>query len=138
VSLVGTLPADGAFEVGIAAHYASRFAGRRTASGERYDPGALTAAHRSLPFGTLVRVTRIDRDGAAVAGPIVVRINDRGPYAPARVIDLSGAAARRLGMWGGIARVRLEVIGTAAPAPARPRARAPERGAGRAGPYGPL
>ena len=97
-------------EEGIASHYASRFAGRKTASGAPYDPRAMTAAHRTLPFGTTLRVTRIDRAGAVVAGPIVVRVNDRGPYSKGRVIDLSEAAARKLGMLGDIARVRLEVI----------------------------
>ncbi len=97
-------------EEGIATHYAERFAGRTTASGELYRPGAMTAAHRTLPLGTVVRVTRIDGKGAPVAGPIEVRINDRGPYARGRIIDLSSEAARRLKMYGGIARVRLEVL----------------------------
>jgi rare lipoprotein A len=91
----------------MATFYASRFAGRRTASGERYDPGALTAAHRTLPLGTVVRVTRVDGSGGAV----LVRINDRGPYASGRIIDLSLAAARRLQMLqAGVVRVRLEVV----------------------------
>jgi rare lipoprotein A len=95
----------------MATYYASRFAGRRTASGERYNPGALTAAHRTLPLGTVVRVTRVDADGEAVAGPVTVRINDRGPYAIGRIIDLSMAAARRLHMLeDGVVRVRVEVI----------------------------
>ena len=90
----------------MATYYASRFAGRRTASGERYDPGELTAAHRTLPLGTLVRVTRVD-GGMSV----VVRINDRGPYASGRIIDLSMAAARRLHMLDtGVVRVRVEVL----------------------------
>jgi rare lipoprotein A len=95
---------------GIASYYAERFAGRTTASGEVYRPGAMTAAHPTLPLGTVVRVTRIDNKGAKVAGPIEVRINDRGPYARGRIIDLSSEAARRLKMYGGIARVRLEVL----------------------------
>jgi rare lipoprotein A len=97
-------------ELGLAAHYAARFAGRRTASGEPYRPEAFTAAHRTLPFGTLVRVTRVDRTGDPVSGPVTVRINDRGPWRAGRVIDLSAAAARRLRMLGGVARVRVEVI----------------------------
>jgi rare lipoprotein A len=91
----------------MATYYANRFAGRKTASGERYDPRALTAAHRTLPLGTVVRVTRVDGEGDAVT----VRINDRGPYSSGRIIDLSMAAARRLGMLQeGVVRVRLEVI----------------------------
>jgi rare lipoprotein A len=95
---------------GIATHYAARFEGRKTASGEPYRAAAMTAAHRTLPLGTRVRVTRIDAAGKTVAGPIEVRINDRGPYGRGRVIDLSEAAARRLGIFGGIARVRVEVL----------------------------
>jgi peptidoglycan lytic transglycosylase len=87
----------------MATYYAQRFAGRRTASGERYDPGELTAAHRTLPLGSMVRVTRADGSGSSV----VVRINDRGPYAAGRIIDLSMAAARRLHMLeSGVVRVR--------------------------------
>ena len=78
---------------GLASWYANRFHGRRTASGERYDKNALTAAHKTLPFGTLVRVKNV-RSGKEV----VVRINDRGPYAHKRLIDLSGAAAAALGI----------------------------------------
>lgn len=75
-----------------------------TASGERFNPNAMTAAHRTLRFNTVVRVTCI-RSGRSV----VVRINDRGPNVRGRVIDLSRAAARKLGM-GGLARVRVEVV----------------------------
>jgi rare lipoprotein A len=95
---------------GIATHYAARFEGRKTASGEPYRAAAMTAAHRTLPLGTRVRVTRIDAKGNRVAGPIEVRINDRGPYGRGRIIDLSGEAARRLGMLGGLARVRVEIL----------------------------
>jgi len=78
----------------------------KTASGERCDPNAMTAAHRSLPFGTKVKVENL-RNGRAV----VVRINDRGPYVSGRVIDLTRAAARRLGiMDSGVAPVRITVI----------------------------
>jgi rare lipoprotein A len=99
-------------QIGMATFYAARFAGRRTASGERYDPEALTAAHRSLPLGTLVRVIRIDSSGTPVSPPVVVKVNDRGPYAPGRILDLSLAAARRLGMLkAGVVRVRLEILG---------------------------
>jgi rare lipoprotein A len=81
-------------ERGKATYYANSLAGRRTASGERYDPRALTAAHKTLAFGTMVKVVRVD-DGREV----IVRINDRGPFAgDDRVIDLSRAAAEQLGM----------------------------------------
>jgi rare lipoprotein A len=91
----------------MATYYANRFAGRKTASGERYDPRALTAAHKTLPLGTVVRVTRVDGDQESVT----VRINDRGPYAAGRVIDLSLAAAKRLDMLrAGVIKVRVEVV----------------------------
>lgn len=92
---------------GRASWYGSRFHGRRTASGERFNAYAHTAAHRSLPFGTRVRVTNL-RNGRSV----VVRINDRGPYSGGRIIDLSRAAAETIGMLrSGTAPVRVEVIG---------------------------
>lgn len=97
--------------MGLASFYSSHLAGRRTASGERYNPQLLTAAHRTLPLGTVLRVTRIDDGGHRVSGPIVVRVNDRGPYGGTRIIDLSLAAARELQMIrAGVVRVRLEVI----------------------------
>jgi rare lipoprotein A len=104
-------------EIGMASHYAERFAGRKTASGEIYRPNMLTAAHRTLPLGTRLRVTRIDKLGHDVAGPIIVVVNDRGPYAHGRIIDLSSEAARRLGLYGTIGRVRIEVL-EPAPGPA--------------------
>lgn len=80
---------------GQASWYGEQFHGKRTASGERFDLNEMTAAHRSLPFGTRVCVR------SAVTGKsVVVRINDRGPFAPGRVIDLSKAAAKELGMMG--------------------------------------
>jgi rare lipoprotein A len=78
---------------GEASYYADRFAGQSTASGEPYDPAELTAAHRSLPFGSRVLVTN-EQTGRSV----VVTINDRGPFHRGRVIDLSRAAARRIGI----------------------------------------
>jgi rare lipoprotein A (peptidoglycan hydrolase) len=91
---------------GIASFYAGKFIGRRTANGERYTGRKLTAAHRVLPFGTYVKVTRLD-NGLSV----IVRINDRGPYVDGRVIDLSPAAARRLHMINnGVTQVKLEVV----------------------------
>ena len=89
---------------GGASYYGERFRGRRTASGARFNPDALTAAHRTLPFGTRLRVTNV-RNGRSV----IVRVNDRGPFHGARIIDLSKAAARRIGMvQSGTARVRIE------------------------------
>jgi rare lipoprotein A len=99
-----TAPAD-FLEEGIAAYYASAFHGRRTASGVPYDERDLTAAHRTLPFGTKVRVTHL-----ANGREVVVTINDRGPFTKGRVIDLSREAARRLHLiQDGIARVRVEI-----------------------------
>jgi rare lipoprotein A len=89
-------------EVGIASWYGPGFQGKRTANGERFDTRALTAAHKTLPFGTRVRVKSL-ADGKEV----VVRINDRGPFIAGRIIDLSRAAAQALGMRG-IKRVELE------------------------------
>jgi rare lipoprotein A len=90
---------------GMASWYGARFAGHRTASGERFNPGDLTAAHRTLPFGTRVRVTDAEGDS------VVVRINDRGPFARGRVIDLSQAAARELGLTrAGSGKVTLAVL----------------------------
>jgi rare lipoprotein A len=92
-------------EAGIASYYAEAHQGRRTANGERFDMHALTAAHRTLPFGTRVKVTSLDNGRS-----VVVRINDRGPYIKGRVIDLSKAAARELRFLDrGTTRVRLEV-----------------------------
>jgi peptidoglycan lytic transglycosylase len=88
----------------VASYYGKELAGRRTASGERFNPGAMTAAHRTLPFGTRVRVTNI-HNGRSV----IVRINDRGPFVKGRSIDLSSGAARAIGM-GTAANVRMEVI----------------------------
>jgi rare lipoprotein A len=95
-----------AAQVGVASYYAKKLDGRVTASGERYDMKELTAAHRTLPFGSRVKVTNL-HNGKSV----VVRINDRGPYAENRVIDLSYAAARALQFIDrGTTRVRLDVI----------------------------
>ncbi len=92
--------------VGRASYYGPGFQGKKTASGERFDMNALTAAHRRLPFGTRVRVTNLDNGKS-----VVVRINDRGPFKKSRVIDLSLAAARKIGMTAtGTARVKLEVL----------------------------
>jgi rare lipoprotein A len=93
-------------EEGLASWYGGKFQGRRTASGEVFDTNLFTAAHKTLPFGTVVRVTNLETGRSTV-----VRINDRGPFVPGRIIDLSRAAAAAIGMAGsGVARVRVEVI----------------------------
>ena len=101
-------------EVGLASWYGHPYHGRSSASGEIYDMEQFTAAHRTLPFGTLVRVVNLDNEKS-----VEVRINDRGPFVDDRVIDLSHAAAQAIGMIGpGTARVRVEVIqAPAAPPP---------------------
>jgi rare lipoprotein A len=93
-------------EQGLASWYGKSFHGKLAASGETYDAGALTAAHRTLPFGTNVRIRRVEGGDS-----VVVRINDRGPYYGDRLIDVSEAAARRLGMTdSGVVKVALEVL----------------------------
>jgi peptidoglycan lytic transglycosylase len=93
-------------ESGRASWYGTAHQGRKTASGERFDPAALTAAHRTLPLGTITRVTSLDSGKS-----IKVRINDRGPRTPGRIIDLSAEAAAALGLRdGGVGQVRLEVF----------------------------
>ena len=99
-------PAASAIAGGVASYYGRRFHGRRTASGETFDMHELTAAHRSLPFGSKVRVTN-----PANGRSVVVRINDRGPFHGGRVIDVSRSAAERLGLIGpGRARVELALL----------------------------
>ena len=99
-------PAATTLGTGMASYYGRRFHGRRTANGERFDMAAMTAAHRTLPFGSRVRVTN-PRNGRSV----VVRINDRGPFVRGRTIDVSRGAAEQLGMVNaGHARVELELI----------------------------
>jgi rare lipoprotein A len=92
---------------GIASWYGPGFHGRRSANGERFNQHAMTAAHRSLPFGTKVKVTNLNNGRS-----VVVRINDRGPFSGRRIIDLSAGAASSIGMIGsGTAPVALEVLG---------------------------
>jgi rare lipoprotein A len=92
---------------GVASWYGPGFHGRTTANGERYDMHGMTAAHKSLAFGTRVRVTN-ETNGKSV----VVRINDRGPYVGKRIIDLSKSAAQAIDMIGpGTAAVTVEVVG---------------------------
>ncbi len=91
---------------GVVSWYGDKFHGRKTASGEKYDKDELTAAHKSLPFGTKVKVTNI-RNGKSV----VVEINDRGPYAKSRVLDLSQAAFSEIGHTNtGVMQVEYEII----------------------------
>ena len=91
---------------GVVSWYGGKFHGRKTASGEKYDKHELTAAHKSLPFGTKVKVTNI-RNGKSV----VVEINDRGPYAKSRVLDLSQAAFSEIGHTNtGVMQVEYEII----------------------------
>lgn len=94
-------PADA--QTGMASYYKS---GKRTANGERFNPNGYTAAHRSLKFGTKVRVTNL-RNGRSV----IVRINDRGPFVGGRIIDLTYGAAKAVGMHGsGVAKVRVAIL----------------------------
>jgi rare lipoprotein A len=103
IGVVVGAPLVASAQSGIASIYA--YSGSRTASGEHMSPGGLTAAHRTLPFGTMVRVTN-QSSGRSV----VVRINDRGPFVRGRIIDLSPAAARALG-FSGLANVSVDVVG---------------------------
>ncbi len=101
----GSLAGGRSDQVGIASFYGREHDGRRTASGEIFDMSEMTAAHRTLPFGTRVRVTNL-----ANGRQVTVRINDRGPFLRGRILDLSYAAARKLGMVGrGVAKVRIAV-----------------------------
>ena len=91
---------------GVASYYGKKFQGRRTASGERFDMYKYTAAHRTLPFGTRVKVTNTSNGKS-----VVVRINDRGPFKRGRIIDISYIAARAIGIVGkGSGRVRIELV----------------------------
>ena len=99
-------PVPRSIEKGKASYYGGRWIGRLTANGEHYHAGDLTAAHKHLPFNTMVRVTNL-RNGKTV----IVRINNRGPYAKGRILDLSVVAAKKLEMMGdGIIPVRAEVL----------------------------
>jgi len=96
-------------EKGIASWYGGKFHGRRTANGEVYDMYGITAAHKRLPFDTMVEVRNLDNGKA-----IQVRVNDRGPFVRGRIIDLSFTAAKKIGMVGpGTANVKLRVLGDA-------------------------
>jgi len=96
----------GTVQHGTASYYGKGFVGKRTASGERFDPNAMTAAHKTLPFGTRVRVTRVG------GRSVTVRVNDRCGCTHGRLIDLSEGAARKLDMIKvGVVDVRLEILG---------------------------
>ncbi len=100
---------EGPVGEGAISFYGEGFEGRRTASGERFDPGALTAAHRSLPFGTCLEVENL-----ANGRRVQVRVNDRGPWQAGRILDVSRAAAVRLGIvQAGVSRARLWRCGKA-------------------------
>jgi rare lipoprotein A len=104
--VVAVVPPAFTLEEGLASWYGGKFQGRLTSSGEVFDTNLLTAAHKTLPFGTLVKVTNL-ANGLST----VVRINDRGPFIEGRIIDLSRAAAERIDMIGtGTARVSVEVL----------------------------
>jgi rare lipoprotein A len=102
-------PAAADASEGRLAYYGRKFAGRKTASGERFNPNALTMAHKTLPMGTLVRVTNLKNNKS-----VVVRVNDRGPTTADRIGDLSRAAAGKLRMLrSGVIDAKLEVVGSA-------------------------
>jgi rare lipoprotein A len=93
-------------EFGIASWYGGKFHGRKTSSGEIYDMNRLTAAHKSIPFGTIVLVTNLENDKS-----VRVKVNDRGPFVSGRIIDLSKAAAIEIGLIKtGVARVKIEIL----------------------------
>lgn len=95
-----------AAQYGLASYYGLEFAGRATASGEIFDPQALTCAHPDLPFGTRLKVTNMKNNKWTI-----VRVNDRGPWVRGRIVDLSYAAASRIGMIAdGVVRVKIEVV----------------------------
>lgn len=97
---------DSQVYIGLASYYGAEFAGETTASGEPFDPTRMTAAHRTLPFGTHVQVTNLENNRS-----VVVTITDRGPKKPDRIIDVSFNAARELMMLpSGVVKVRVEVV----------------------------
>ncbi len=101
-----TTKTKGKVEKGEASYYADKFHGRPTASGEKYNKKAFTAAHKTLPFGTKVRVTNLKNNKS-----VDVIINDRGPFKAGRIIDLSRAAAEKIGLINdGVAKVTVEVL----------------------------
>jgi len=110
LNFTATLSAQETFsQIGVASYYSTDFHGRKTASGEQFSVWGMTAAHQSLPFNTMVKVTNLSNNKS-----VVVRINDAGPFKPGRILDVTRGAAAKLGMIkSGTTRVRLEVVGTA-------------------------
>ena len=101
------MPKSGRPQIGIASWYGEKYHGSKTSSGDIFDMYKLTAAHKTLPLGTCVRVTNLKNRKS-----VVVKINDRGPFVRGRIIDLSYAAAKKIGMIGdGTAKVRVEIVG---------------------------
>lgn len=101
-------------EYGLASYYSDKYHGRPTASGELYDKDQLTAAHKTFPYGTMIRITRLDNKKS-----VVCRVNDRGPYVSGRVVDVSGKAAQQLGLIvDGTTRVKVELVEQAKETPA--------------------
>lgn len=93
-------------ETGLASYYGVRYHGKRTASGEIFDMEKLTAAHRTLPFGTTIKVTRLDNGRS-----VILKVNDRGPFVEGRIIDVSLAAARELQMVApGLAKISIAIL----------------------------
>jgi rare lipoprotein A len=93
-------------DYGMASYYGNEFHGRKTASGETYNQHDLTCAHRKLPFGTMLKVTNVKNNKS-----VIVRVNDRGPWVKGRIIDLSYAAAKKIGMVeDGVVRVKIVVV----------------------------
>jgi rare lipoprotein A len=98
-------------ETGLASWYGAPYHNRRGSDGKIYDMNGMTAAHRTLPLGSIIRVTNIKTGSSAL-----VRITDRGPFIPGRILDLSLAAAKQVDVWrAGLAKVRIEVLETPAP-----------------------
>jgi rare lipoprotein A len=109
VMITAPAAASGDASEGKVAHYGAKFNGRKTASGEVFNMNAMTMAHKTLPFGTRVKVTNL-----ANKKSVVVRVNDRGPTSPDRIGDLTTGAARKIGMTkAGVVDARLEVVGQA-------------------------
>jgi rare lipoprotein A len=106
VPIAATASGGGDLGSGLASYYGNEFAGRRTANGEIFNPKAMTAAHRTVAFGSRIKVTHVGN-----GREVVVRVNDRGPWGKGRIIDLSHAAAQQIGMHrSGTAKVRLRLL----------------------------
>jgi rare lipoprotein A len=107
-ALIGPMLTDAAAfrQSGVGSYYGPKFHGKKTASGEKFNQNAMTAAHKTLAFGSKLRVTNI-----ANGRSVIVRVNDRGPFIRGRIVDVSTIAARQLGMVGrGVARVRIQKL----------------------------